>query len=97
MVRLQSQQMLDQIQGDEPAFDRIAATNVRTIPKDSSSDEDPCESMHTQNDDYVKIKTMEYSDHHLNENSSIHDSNMLEGKIKFFFFAKKCQIFFKIT
>lgn len=68
LVRLQSQQMLDQIQNDEPAFVRIP-TSYGT--KDSSeSEEDPCESIR---------KTLEYNDRILAENST-GGSNVLEGK-----------------
>lgn len=46
MVRLQSQQMLDQIHGDEPL--QTSGTGPVDGDNDSSeSEEDPCESMHS--------------------------------------------------
>lgn len=50
LVRLQSQQMLDQLHGDEPL--ETSTTGAVDGDKDSSdSEDDPCESMQTQNDD----------------------------------------------
>lgn len=68
-MRLQSQQMLDQIQNDEPAFsERIQTSYTTAGTKDSSeSEEDPCESMHTQNDDCGN-KTTEFADQGINDN-----------------------------
>lgn len=50
LVRLQSQQMLDQLHGDEPL--ETSTTGAVDGDKDSTeSEDDPCESMQTQNDE----------------------------------------------
>lgn len=56
LVRLQSQQMLDQLHGDEPL--ETSTTGAVDGDKDSSgSEDDPCESMQTQNDDDDQFET----------------------------------------
>lgn len=56
LVRLQSQQMLDQLHADEP----LEASNTGAVDgdKDSTeSEDDPCESMQTQNDEDDPFET----------------------------------------
>lgn len=81
LVRLQSQQMLDQIQNDEPAFNERIQTSYTTAgTKDSSeSEEDPCESMHTQNDDCAN-KTAEFADQGITDPLVFNNSDVMQSE-----------------